>query len=95
MATTNAIGELLLVKDAMDASAPVLDCEPAGLAVDALGEPVAVAVACPVLALVVEGDDPELNFSGTVLAHWPLRPTKDEASLTAAGVEPQFSYCCR
>lgn len=29
-----------------------------------------------------------------LLVHWPWRPANWVASVTAAGVEPQFSYCC-
>lgn len=108
IATTRATGELR--RTTFDVAAEVdpelelgvLPAAAAGvLLAAALAEllPVAVAVAVAVAVLRVEvtwPEEPIMTFPAESLAvHLPSRLLNLEASVTAAGVEPQLLYCCR
>lgn len=101
MATTNATGDRRrprIVEDAADASDPVVDPPAAAgelpVALAVLLAAVAAVVAEPVLVAVVV-PVPMSALPCVPPVHFPLSPLNCEASLTAAGVEPQFWYCWR
>lgn len=107
MATIKATGESrrIKVEDAPDASEPVVDPAPRPPELELVAsdpeanEPVVVAVvALPVADGLVPTSDGLVPTSDlTVLPpeHSPRSPVSCEALVIAAGVDPQFWYCCK
>lgn len=101
MATINATGEsrrpIIKGEDAADESEPAVD--PAASPPDEPTELVAVAAEPVVVAVVrpvpVTEELVPMSVLPFVFVHSPLSPASCEASVSAAGVEPQFSYCCK
>lgn len=108
IATTSATGELRRIAVVVAAEVvPELELEfgvlPAAAAGVLLAEELAELVLVARAAAVVEAvrvevtwpEDPIMTFPTSSLAvHLPSRLLNLEASVTAAGVEPQLLYCC-
>lgn len=100
MATIKATGESrrIKVEDAPDASEPVVDPAPRPPELELVAsdpeanEPVVVAV---VALPVADGLVPTSDLTVLPPEHSPRSPVSCEALVMAAGVDPQFWYCCK